>query len=274
MTGIIVLLAAGLIALMLGVRWIEPRFAFFPFAGESATPQHAGVPFTPLTIETADGERLRAWHLPRNDAIAQVVYFHGNGGNLSLWSDILVDLWRNGFDVVAVDYRGYGLSTGSPTEKGLYRDVDATVAFVHAKLRRAELPLVLWGRSIGTSMAAYGASRASQATNVSVNGIVLEAGFPAARAIFEQNPVMLLLSSVATYRFATADWMTTVTVPALVIHGDRDSIIPYTLGQRLYEGLSGPKRFVTIPGGDHNDPTPADPQLYWSAVAEFARSLR
>ena len=262
------LLAVGLVVLRWGVRAIEPRIAFFPFAGEDRTPEHAGVAFEALTIETSDGERLRGWHLPRTDALAQVVYFHGNGGNLSLWSDMLVGLWVRRFEIVAVDYRGYGLSTGSPTESGLYRDVEATLAHVHQNLRRREVPLIYWGRSIGTAMAAYGASRTAP------DGIVLEAGFPTARAIFERNPVMLLLSVFASYRFATAEWMSGVRVPALVIHGDADSVIPYRLGQRLYEGLRGPKRFVTIPGGDHNDVTPANPTLYWDAVAEFVASLK
>jgi fermentation-respiration switch protein FrsA (DUF1100 family) len=85
---------------------------------------------------------------------------------------------------------------------------------------------------------------------------------------------MLLLSFLGTYRFSAAEWMSGVTLPALVIHGDADSVIPYRLGQRLYDGLSGPKRFVTMPRGDHNDSSPADPDLYWHEVDMFVRSLR
>lgn len=202
------------------------------------------------------------------DAGAQVVYFHGNGGNLSVWADILVRLWQQGFDVVAVDYRGYGLSTGSPSEQGLYRDVDAVVSFVDGKLRRATLPLVYWGRSLGASMAAYAASVRGPA------GVILEAGFPTGRSVLETNPVMLAMSFAASYRFPTAEFMRSVTAPALVIHGDRDSVIPYRLGQRLHDALPGPKRFVTIPGGDHNDPEPADPALYWGAVHDFVTRLK
>ena len=128
--------------------------------------------------------------------------------------------------------------------------------------------MIYWGRSIGTAVAAYAAARRTP------DGVVLEAGFPTARSILMTNPVMLLLSVFATYRFATSEWMSQVTVPALVIHGDRDSVIPYRLGQQLYEGLPGPKRFVTIPGGDHNDAEPTDPALYWNTVDEFVRSLR
>jgi uncharacterized protein len=264
----IVLIVVAIVVLVSGARLLEPWLAFFPFAGEDRTPRQLGTEFSAFTIDTADGERLRAWHLPRADAIAQVVYFHGNGGNLSVWADVLVGLWRERLDVVALDYRGYGLSTGRPTERGLYRDVDATIAHVDASLRRPDLPLIYWGRSLGTAMAGYAATRGQP------EGVVLEAGFPSARALFDRNPVMLVLSAFATYRFATAEWMARVRIPTLVIHGDRDSVIPFRLGQRLYEALPGPKRFVAIPGGDHNDPAPADRALYWGAVRDFIASLR
>lgn len=253
--------------LLWGVRWLEPRFAFFPLTGEDTTPRDFGASFTELTIATSDGERLRGWHLPSPDAKAQIVYFHGNGGNLSMWADILVALVRRGFEVIAVDYRGYGVSTGTPSEQGLFRDAEATISYAHDRLRRRDVPIVYWGRSIGTAIAAYAASRRAP------DGVVLEAGFPTARSILASNPVMFLLSLFATYRFATGEWMANVDVPALVIHGDRDSIIPYRLGQQLFDALPGPKRFVTIRGGDHNDPEPADPTVYWTAVDEFVKSL-
>jgi hypothetical protein len=267
MLGIIVLLVVIIGLLVWGVRRIEPRLAFFPLPGEDRTPAELGARFESFTVETADGERLRAWHLPQTNATAQVVYFHGNGGNLAMWSDILVALAREGFDVIAVDYRGYGESSGSPSEQGLYRDAEATVDEVHRRLRRAELPLIYWGRSIGTAVAARAAAYRAP------DGVVLEAGFPTARSILRSNPVMLLLSLVATYRFATAEWMAAVSVPTLVLHGDRDSVIPYRLGQQLYEALPGPKRFVTIAGGDHNDPVPANAAAYWTAVRDFVKSL-
>lgn len=261
------LLVVGVVGLALLVRLFEPRFAFYPFAGETRTPGEFGQPYTAVTVETDDGERLHAWHLPRADAVAQVVYFHGNGGNLSVWSDVLVEIARHGYEVIAVDYRGFGLSTGAPTEQGLYRDVDATLRVVHARLRNPELPLIYWGRSIGTAMAAYAASRSAP------DGVVLEAGFPSARAIFEDSPIMFALAFFATYRFPTAELMASVKAPTLVLHGDEDSVIPYRLGQRLYDSLSGPKRLVTIPGGDHNDPLPSDAALYWGAVKEFVTSI-
>jgi hypothetical protein len=260
---------AALFAIVVwAVRVAESRLAFFPVAGEQRTPAADGVAFTAHEIRTADGETLRLWHLPRPGALARVAYFHGNGGNLSLWSDVLTGVWQQNFEIVAIDYRGYGVSSGRPSEQGLYRDVEATLAFVHDRLPPTPAPLVYWGRSLGTAMAAYAASRRAP------DGVILEAGFPTMRSILETNPVSWLLSWLSSYSFPTARWMAAVHQPALVLHGDRDSVIPYRLGQRLYDRLPGPKRFVTLPGLDHNDPIPGDWPLYWDAVREFVASLR
>jgi uncharacterized protein len=261
-------LAVIVLAVVAGlVRLVEPGLAFFPSRGEDETPAQYGIPYVPLTIPTIDGERIHVWHLPRADAQAQVVYFHGNGGNLSIWSAALVGLSRQQYDVIAVDYRGYGLSTGRPSEQGLYRDVDATIQLAHDRLRRTDLRLLYWGRSLGATMAAYAAAARAP------DGVVLEAGFPSMRNVLETNPVLWLLSWVSSYRFPTAQWMSSVRAPTLVLHGDADSVIPYRLGQRLYDAVPGPKQFVTIPGGDHNDAAPRSGDAYWDAVAEFVRSL-
>ena len=260
---LLLLLVVGL-GLLLLVRWLEPRFAFFPSAGESTTPSEFGVPFTAMTLTTSDGERLQAWRLTGTDSRALVVYFHGNGGNLSIWAPILSDLARHGFDVLALDYRGYGLSTGRPTESGVYRDADAVLEHL-STANSGSRPVIYWGRSLGTAVAAYAASRRRP------DGIILEAGFPDARAVVRTSPVLALLSIFSTYRFPTAERLAGVSTPALVLHGDADGVIPFALGRALFDRLSGDKTFVAIPGGDHNDAKPADEHVYWEAVDSFVR---
>ena len=262
MLRIVVTLLVVAIGLLVFVRWLEPRFAFFPSAGETTTPAEYGVPFTATTIQTADGERLRAWLLKASSPRALVVYFHGNGGNLSIWTPILSDLVRHGFDVLAFDYRGYGVSTGRPTETGLYRDADAVLDHV-SKALAGSRPIIYWGRSLGTAVAAYAASRRPP------DGIILEAGFPDALAVIRSSPPLALLSVFSTYRFATATWLDSVKTPALVIHGDADQVIPFRHGRALFERMKGAKTFVTIPGGDHNDVKPVDEGVYWDAVDTF-----
>jgi fermentation-respiration switch protein FrsA (DUF1100 family) len=261
----VISLAAVLVALALLVRLVEPSFAFFPLAGETETPADYRVHYESITIQTSDGERLHAWRLHVDRPRADIVYFHGNGGNLSMWTPILVGMARRRYSVLAVDYRGYGLSTGRPTERGLYRDVEAVLEHVKGD-RDAGVPLIYWGRSLGTTMAAYAATVAAP------DGLILESGFPDARALVRSSsPPLAFLALFSTYRFPTADFANRVAapIPVCVVHGDRDGVIPFALGRALFDRLSGPKEFVAIPGGDHNDAVPPDPSRYWDAIERF-----
>ena len=265
--GLVFTLACTLGALWILVRLLEPRAAFFPSRGEQVTPAAMGVAFDALDVRTGDGETLRAWRLPHARPLAEVVYFHGNGGNLALWSPVLAGLHRRGFSVLAVDYRGYGLSTGRPSERGLYRDIDATLTLLDEARRDPRVPLVYWGRSLGTAVAAYAAARRAP------DGVLLEAGFPDARALLRHMPVLWALSWFSSYRFPTARWMLDVRVPTLVIHGTEDTIVPFEVGEQLFAQLAGPKRFHAVPGGDHNDIAPRRPDEYWRAVDAFIAGL-
>jgi uncharacterized protein len=259
------LIAAG-VALAVIVRGIESRLAFFPTAGESTTPAAAGASFEASTIQTSDGERLRGWALPHPRPRALVVYFHGNGGNLSVWMPILVGAQAHGYAVRAIDYRGYGASTGRPTERGLYRDVDAAIGWARTAAS-PDVPVVYWGRSLGTAMAAYAATRQRP------DGLVLEAGFRDVRSLFRASALLAFLSLFSSYRFPTAQFASAARCPVLVIHGDHDRVIPFEAGRALFDAVPEPKQFVTIRDGDHNDATPADPQTYWTAVDAFTASL-
>jgi fermentation-respiration switch protein FrsA (DUF1100 family) len=263
------LLDAGVIsviALALAVRWLEPRFAFFPLTGETATPRDYGVDYEHWWIDTNDGERLSAWRLPHRLPRARIVYFHGNGGNLSMWTPVLAGIVAHGYAVLAFDYRGYGVSTGRPTESGLLRDVDAVIDRVSRERDQAR-PLVYWGRSLGTAMAAYAA------TVRKPDGLILESGFSDARSLVRSSPVLALLSLFSTYRFPTAGYLQRVAAPVLVIHGNRDRVIPFERGRELYDRLSGPKSFLLVAGGDHNDLEPADAYSYWESIGRFVDAL-
>lgn len=266
MTALLVAMVA-VSAVFVAVRLFERGLAFFPLQGEDETPASFGVPFQPMDLTTSDGERVHAWWMPHEEPRATVLYFHGNGGHLSMWAPVLVGIWRQGHSVFALDYRGYGRSSGRPSEAGLYRDVSAAVAAVRGRADRGAVPVVYWGRSLGAVMAARAAREHAP------DGLILEAGFPSMRAVLEGSPFWLL-SWFSSYRFPASRWLEGVTVPTLVLHGERDSVIPFRLGQELFESVRGPKQFVAIQGGDHNDLEPADPERYWTAVREFTEGLR
>jgi uncharacterized protein len=268
------LVVAGIVGvgLKLLVWWLEPRMAFFPTRGVQETPAAERLPFVDVRIPTDDGETLHAWWLEHPQPSAQVLFFHGNGGNLSMWLDVVAALRRRGFSVLAVDYRGYGDSTGRPSERGLYRDADAAVRVFDERFRRAGSPVIYWGRSIGSAVAASAASRGG------AEALVLESPFPDMRAIFAGNPVMQLLAVFSSYRFPTSKFVERYTGrsqrPLLVIHGDADTIIPYAAGKRVFDRAgTSRKTLVTIRGADHNDLHVVNPDAYWQAIGEFVKSL-
>ncbi len=257
------MLIASLWALVI---WVQPRMAFFPMRGVQRTPESAGIPYRDLRIVTSDGVALHGWWMEHPTPRAQIIYWHGNGGNLSLWLDVLVDLRNRGFSVLAVDYRGYGDSGGSASERGIYRDADATIAYHARHFRRQNARTVYWGRSLGSVVGAYAAAASRP------DALILESAFPDARSLFADNPLLLGLSYLSTYRFPTSRHLSRYDGPLLVVHGDADTVIPFARGQMVFEAApSRAKTFVSLSGADHNEAYARRPD-YWPAIDRFLDS--
>jgi uncharacterized protein len=246
----------------------ESRFVFFPSAGESRNPAALAIEYDVVRLETEDGEKLVAWQLEPEDPVADVVYFHGNGGNLSVWLPVLAVLHANNLRVLAVDYRGYGLSTGRPTEAGVYLDAEAIARHAARSRGARSRPLVFWGRSLGGPIAA------SATRVIQPDGLILESSFADKAAVIRSQPVLRMLNVFASYRFETARMLADFRNPVLVMHGDRDAIVPFAAGRDLYEQLRAPKQFVAVAGADHNDLIDASRSDYWTPVVEFVRRLQ
>jgi pimeloyl-ACP methyl ester carboxylesterase len=245
---------------------MEPRLVFFPYKGEDANPGILGLPYQQLTLSTSDGERIVAWQLEPDNPRADVVYFHGNGGNLSVWLPVLASLHRLDYRVLAVDYRGYGLSTGTPTEEGVYRDAEAVVR--HAAANRATgRRMIFWGRSLGAPIAA------SATHTVTPDALILESAFPDKAAVIRTQPVLRMLNVFGSYRFSTVELLRGFRKPVLVLHGERDSIIPFALGRELFDTLAEPKHFAAIRAADHNDFFEATDTMYWDPIEHFIDGL-
>lgn len=260
--------AAVVILLKLFVLWVEPHLAFFPIRGVQETPAAAGVAYEDVAIETEDGETLHGWWIAHEEPRGQVIFWHGNGGNLSLWLPPVIELHRRGFSVLTVDYRGYGASTGRPSEAGVYRDADATVREFTRRLRQPGSPVIYWGRSLGSPAAAY-----SIAAYVP-DALVLESPMPDVRSVLRTNPILWVLSFLSSYRFPTSEFLRAYDGPLLVIHGDADSIVPFRAGQRVYdEAPTARKTFVALAGVDHNDPYFLSSPQYWDAIETLLAEL-
>ena len=227
-------------------------------------------------LAAADGVRIHGWFVPpvsqtpaagnsqgeggeTADAGQEIVtlYLHGNAGNISHRADKLSALAQAGSAIRIIDYRGFGKSDGSPKEAGLYLDADAAYAELSRRGYRADR-IFLYGESLGTGVAADLAARQPCA------GVVLEAPFPSAGTV--ANRVIPLLGPLVVSGFETSRKIAQVRIPLLIIHGNRDEVIPYDLGQAVFEAANEPKRFWTIEGGHHND-------LVQVAGPEFSKRL-
>src|SRR5215468_7133355 len=209
-------------------------------------PAMAGLPEAQeVALATKDGERVIVWHVPPRGEKPVVLYFHGNGGALRNRVARFRALIADGNGLVALSYRGYGGSTGSPTEAGLIADAEAGYAFA-AEHYPAER-IVLWGESLGSGVAvALGAGH-------SVGRIALEGSFTSAADVgaraYRFLPVRLLMKD----QFRSDLRIAGVTAPLLFLHGGRDWVVPITLGERLYALANEPKQFVRFSDAGHED---------------------
>ncbi len=195
-----------------------------------------------MTLTTEDGETIVGWYKPAAPGRATLLYFHGNGGSLLNRRDRAKLLTEGGRGLLIVSYRGYSGSTGTPSEAGLR--IDARTAYAWLAARAPAERLVLYGESLGSGVAVR------LATEKAVAGLILDAPFTSAADVAGHHywylPVWLLRD-----QYRSIDRIHELKVPLLVIHGDRDGVIPIALGERLFAAAPEPKRFVTLPGVDH-----------------------
>jgi uncharacterized protein len=242
---LLIIVVVGYGGLLLLVYLGQRALQYFPERARTA-PAAAGLPEAEeVVLDSSGGERVIVWHVPPRGEKPVVLYFHGNGGSLRGRVDRFRALAADGTGLIALSYRGYGGSSGRPTEKGLIDDALAAYAFAAARYPASRL--ALWGESLGTGVAV------ALAAQKPVGRIVLESPFTSiadiAAQIYWFFPVRLLIKD----SFRSDLLIGTVTAPFLILHGDKDSIVPITLGDQLYKLITAPKRFVRFPGAGHNE---------------------
>jgi len=267
-TALVFMLVGFLLAFFWVVPHLEQYMVFRPSTVVRATPAQIGIPFDQHFIPTEDGCRLSAWHMCPPQPIGSIIYFHGNGGNLGILNEVFRLLYNARFQVLAVDYRGYGWSDGRPTEEGLHWDAEATVSYFESHLQTPDLPVLFWGRSLGGWVAAYAARRFNP------DGLVLEAAFSSKRSLMKYYPQFRIFSIFSRYRLDTLRHLDGHLFPILLLHGDRDKTVPFEEGQSLFEKLSEPKKFYCIPGADHIDLHRRDENAYMAEVLGFVDGLK
>jgi fermentation-respiration switch protein FrsA (DUF1100 family) len=262
------------------------RFIYYPDRHWMNAPAGLGLEAEDVLLTPEPGVQLHAWFFPRPkppvaspaeppvvslaEPIATLLFCHGNAGNVSHRLENVAHLVRTGFQVLLFDYRGYGHSTGQPSETGLYRDAATAWAHLVQRPDTGDAPRIIFGRSLGGAVAVELAMRA-QADAVAPDGLILESTFTSARAMarlafpLPLPPLPVKYNSLSKIR--------RLKTPLLVIHGEQDELIPLAQGRALYEAAPEPKMWVPIPGAGHNDTYLVAGEAYFRQLTAFANRL-
>jgi fermentation-respiration switch protein FrsA (DUF1100 family) len=238
-----ILAAIGYLAVGTIMFFAQRALMYFPESLRTA-PAAAGLRQAEEVMLDSGAEKIIAWHVPPRGNKPVVLYFHGNGGALQHRIARFRKIIADGTGLVGVSYRGYGGSTGQPTEAGLIEDARATYAFAAARYPGR---IVAWGESLGTGVAI------ALAAEKPISRLILESPYTStadvAAAQYWFLPARLLMKD----QFRSDLRIAHVTAPVLIMHGDADRVIPIGYGQRLFALIPGKKRMVRFPDGGHND---------------------
>jgi uncharacterized protein len=235
----------GYIGLVGALYFSQRSLMYFPTAKRTA-PADAGLPQAQeVVLDTTDGEKVLAWHVPPQAEKPVIIFFHGNADTLAGRAGRFREITAAGVGLLALSFRGYAGSTGQPTEEGLHRD--AMAAYEFAAARYSSDRIVLWGYSLGSGVAVALAAKRPIAK------LVLEAPYTSAAdvaaSIYPFVPVRLLMKD----QFHSDEQIQKVKAPILIVHAEHDQMIPISFGERLFAMAPEPKRFVRFPQGGHED---------------------
>jgi fermentation-respiration switch protein FrsA (DUF1100 family) len=243
---------------------IEDQFIFHPSATIEQTPRQVGLDFQDVFFATRDGLRLNGWFIPHRQARSTLVWFHGNAGNIGHRVENIKLLHdRVKVNIFIFDYRGYGRSEGSVSEEGTYLDGDAALEFVRERLETEQKKIILFGRSLGAAVAAEMANRFES------QGLILETPFVSIREMARVLLPFLPIRPLLRTRYDVRKKIQKIKTPLLVLHGDRDEVIPFVQGKMVFDAAPEPKKFFTIVGARHNDTYLIGGEPYFQQLQSF-----
>jgi len=263
----IVVLALGTYAAILLAAYLgQRRLMYFPDRARTL-PSQVGLPdVEERALRTPDGARVMAWYGKAKPGQPTLLYFHGNAGSLANRAERVRRFMAEGWGVYMMTYRGYGGGTGSPSETANVADARlAYGALVQEGVDPASI--VLYGESLGTGIAVRIATERPAA------GIILDAPYTSIVEIAAQAYPFLPVRHVLKDRYETHKYIAQVHIPLLILHGERDTVIPVTMGRELMALANEPKRLATFPNAGHSDIyVDGNPAL--AAVRQWMRELK
>ena len=250
---------------------LERRFIYWPSREPGPTPAELGLSAEELRLATPDGEQIHGYYLRQAGAAAAtrptLLVSHGNAGTVAGRLPRAALFLKNlDVDVVLYDYRGYGQSSGSPSEEGTYTDARAVYDWLIQRGVAAE-HIVLFGESLGCAVSIQ------LALDRAVRGVILEAPFSSVRAMAKLVLPWLPVGPLLRTRYDNLGKIGRLAVPLFIAHGSEDEVIPQAQGTALFAAAKEPKRFLSVPGAHHNDVPWVGGAAYLAALNDFLRGL-
>jgi fermentation-respiration switch protein FrsA (DUF1100 family) len=241
------------------------RFIYYPEPHWLVTPVSLNLEAEDVLLTPEPGVQLHAWFFPHPEPLATLLFCHGNAGNVSHRLENVAYLLQTGFQVFLFDYRGYGHSSGRPSEQGLYRD--AATAWMHllGRADTAGAPRIIFGRSLG------GAVAVDLATHAVADALIVESTFSSVHTL--ARLVFPLPLPALPVKYDSLSKIGQVRMPLLVIHGEKDELIPFAQGRSLFEAASEPKTWYPVRGAGHNDTYLVGGDAYFRRLATFVGNL-
>ena len=259
-----ILLVVPLIILLLAMLF-EESLIFFPSKYPAGDWEPTGLPIEDAEMQAPDGTKLHGWYVPHEQPIAQVLFLHGNAGNITHRIDVLQELHNIGAAVLILDYRGYGRSEGRPNEKGVLQDARAARIWLAERAGVKPEEIVLLGNSLGGGVAV------DLITDVTPRGLILESTFTSLPDVAAVHYSFLPVRAMMDTRLNSVEKIKQYEGPLLQCHGTADEIVPFTLGEQLHTACpSENKQFLKLEGAMHNDYRPRE---YFAAVRAFLQQL-
>jgi fermentation-respiration switch protein FrsA (DUF1100 family) len=226
----------------------QSHLVYYPSVGRelTATPAARGLAYESVEIETEDGERLAAWWVPATGARGAVLLFHGNAGNISHRIDYPAMFNRLGYSTLLVDYRGYGQSTGSPSEEGTYRDALASWRYLTGTRGVRPEDIVIVGESLGGAVASWLAARHAP------RALILASSFTSVNDLGAEIYWFVPVRLISRFGYDTLANLGKIRAPVLIAHSRDDDVVPFAHGQKLFAAANEPKEFLEM-RGSHND---------------------
>ena len=253
------------LALVLMFYLLQGRMVYLsnlPGRALTASPNDIGLNYEDVALATRDHEVLHGWYVPATKPAGVVLFLHGNAGNISHRLDSIEIFHELGLDVLIIDYRGYGQSSGKTSEQGTYLDARTAWDYLVDERGIAPANIVIFGRSLGGAVASWLAARTTP------GAVILESCFTSGLDMAGRLYPFLPVRLITRLKYPVKEYVKHVSSPLLVVHSQQDEVIPFDMGQSIFAAAPQPKELLVL-AGDHNGGFLLNRNQYLAAIGKF-----